>query len=141
MLEDNAELLWIYSEAHRTFPSAGYDRIARDVMRWMDAVLWRDDVKAFAGSQDADERYYLLDAAGRAAQGSPFVDARVYTSWNALAASAYIAAANALGEVAPRRRAGAIMDSIAERAWDGAGLGHVARGAPEIRGLLAADAA
>ncbi len=42
MLEDNAELLWIYSEAHRTFPSAGYDRIARDVMRWMDAVLWRD---------------------------------------------------------------------------------------------------
>src|SRR2546428_12162677 len=49
MLEDNAELLWIYSEAHRTFPSAGYDKVARDVMRWMDATLWREDAQAFAG--------------------------------------------------------------------------------------------
>jgi uncharacterized protein YyaL (SSP411 family) len=35
-----------------------------DVVRWMDTVLWRDDVKAFAGSQDADEVYYELDARG-----------------------------------------------------------------------------
>src|SRR5258708_30359659 len=63
----------------------------------------------------------------------------VYTSWNALAASAYIAAANALGEVAPRRRAVAIMDSIAERAWDGSSLAHVAGATPEIRGLLTDD--
>src|SRR5258708_33772335 len=65
----------------------------------------------------------------------------VYTSWNALAASAYIAAANALGEVAPRRRAVAIMDSIAERAWDGSALAHVAGATPEIRGLLTDDVA
>ncbi|MDP9245093.1 MAG: DUF255 domain-containing protein, partial [Chloroflexota bacterium] len=114
MLEDNAELLWIYSEAHRTFPSAGYDRIVRDVMRWMDTVLWREDVHAFAGSQDADEHYYTLDAAGRAAHGAPFVDQRVYTSWNALAASAYIAAANALGDAGPRDRAIAAMHSIGQ---------------------------
>jgi len=140
MLEDNAELLWIYSEAHRTFPSAGYDRVARDVMRWMDAVLWREDGRAFSGSQDADERYYTLDAAGRAAHGAPFVDRRLYTSWNALAATAYIAAANALGEAAPRARAVAVMNSIAERAWDGSTLAHVGAAAPPligpVRGLL-----
>src|SRR2546430_12827124 len=33
MLEDNAELLAIYAEAHRSFPTAGYDRVARDVIR------------------------------------------------------------------------------------------------------------
>ena len=141
MLEDNAELLWIYSEAHLTFPSAGYDRVARDVMRWMDAVLWREDVRAFSGSQDADERYYTLDAAGRAAHGAPFVDRRVYTGWNALAATAYIAAANALGEAAPRERAVAVMNSIGERAWDGSTLAHVSGAADPplvgpVRGLL-----
>ena len=138
MLEDNAELLWIYSEAHRTFPTAGYDVVARDVMRWMNAVLWREDVQAFSGSQDADEHYYTLDAAGRAAHGAPFVDRRVYTSWNALAASAYIAAAAALGEIAPRERAVAVMDSIAKRSWDGSTLAHVneAGSTAPVRGLL-----
>lgn len=139
MLEDNAELLWIYSEAHRTFPSAGYDRIARDVMRWMDTVLWRDDVQAFAGSQDADERYYALDAAGRAAHGAPFVDRRVYAGWNALAASAYLAASNALGERGPHDRAVAVMRSLGSRMWDGTTLAHVDAG--DVRGLLADQAA
>src|SRR6266545_3553788 len=46
MLEDNAELLTVYAEAHRTFPEAGYDRVVRDIVRWMDAVLWREDIAA-----------------------------------------------------------------------------------------------
>jgi len=136
MLEDNAELLWIYGEAHRTFPAAGYDRVARDVMRWMGAVLWREDVQAFSGSQDADEQYYTLDAAGRAAHGAPFVDQRVYTAWNALAASAYIAAANALGDAGPRVRGTAAMHSLGQRAFDGHTLAHTSGGEAGVRGLL-----
>jgi len=136
MLEDNAELLWIYSEAHRTFPAAGYDRVVRDVMRWMDTVLWREDVQAFAGSQDADERYYTLDAAGRAAHGAPFVDQRVYTAWNALAASAYIAAANALGKAGPRLRGTAAMHSLGQRAFDGHMLARTSGAEDGVRGLL-----
>ena len=139
MLEDNAELLWLYSEAHRTFPSAGYDRIVRDVMRWMDAVLWREDAQAFAGSQDADERYYALDAAGRASHGAPFVDRRIYAGWNALAASGYLAASVALAEHAPHDRAVAVMRSLGSRLWDGATLAHVDGG--DVRGLLADYAA
>jgi len=137
MLEDNAELLFIYSETHRTFPSAGYDRIVRDVMRWMDAVLWRADVQAFSGSQDADEHYYTLDAAGRLSHGAPFVDRRVYAGWNALAASAYLAASAALGDLHAYARAHDVVVTIANRLGDPArGLAHVL-GQEEPRDLLA----
>src|SRR5882672_6101035 len=115
MLEDNAELLAIYAEAHRTFPEAGYDRVVRDVVRWMDTVLWRDEVKAFAGSQDADEVYYELDRAGRDKHGAPFVDKTIYTNWNALAVSAYVAAADALSDDAIEERAHQVVRSIAAR--------------------------
>jgi uncharacterized protein YyaL (SSP411 family) len=137
MLEDNAELLLLYSEAHRTFPSGGYDRIARDVMRWTDALLWRDDVKAFSGSQDADERYYTLDLSGRATHGAPFVDRRVYAGWNALAASAYLVASAALGDLHAYERAHDVVVAIANRLGDPErGLAHVL-GQDEPRDLLA----
>lgn len=115
MLEDNSELLWLYAEAHRSFPDAGYDRIARDVIRWMDTVLWRDDVKLFSGSQDADEHYFTLDAPERAKHEPPFVDRRLYTGWNALAASAYFASASALGDRGLAERARAAIRAISER--------------------------
>ncbi len=115
MLEDNAQLLAVYAEAHRTFATAGYDRIARDVVRWMDAVLWREDVRMFSGSQDADEHYYELDLSERAKHEVPFVDTRIYTSWNALAASAYFACAAALGDPALEDRARSVIRAISER--------------------------
>jgi hypothetical protein len=117
MLEDNAELLAIYADAHRLFPSAGYDRVVRDVIRWMDATLWMEDAKAFAGSQDADEHYYTLDADGRAKHGAPFVDRRIYTNWNALAASAYVAAFRALGDRALDLRAHDVVRALSARLW------------------------
>jgi uncharacterized protein YyaL (SSP411 family) len=117
MLEENAELLAVYAEAHRSFPQAGYDRVVRDVIRWMDATLWRDDVKAFAGSQDADEHYYTLDSAERAKHGAPFVDRTLYTSWNAFASSAYVAAASALADASIERRAHDVGRTIATRLW------------------------
>ncbi|MEK7860773.1 MAG: DUF255 domain-containing protein, partial [Chloroflexota bacterium] len=115
MLEDNAELLLVYAEAHRTFPQAGYDRIVRDVIRWMDAVLWREDASAFSGSQDADEHYYALDGAERRKQRAPYVDPTIYTSWNALAASAYFAAYAALGDPRLDDRAHDAMRTLAMR--------------------------
>jgi uncharacterized protein len=138
MLEDNAELLALYAAAHRTFPTAGYDRVVGDVVRWMDATLWRDDAKAFAGSQDADEHYYALDAAERAKHDAPFVDRTIYASWNALAASAYLAAAAALDDERLKERADDTIVTIANRllAPDGR-LGHFDRGSgPEVWDLL-----
>ncbi|HEV8230310.1 MAG TPA: DUF255 domain-containing protein [Candidatus Limnocylindria bacterium] len=141
MLEDNAELLAAYAEAHRTFPEAGYDRVVRDVVRWMDQVLWRDDVKAFAGSQDADEHYYEQAADERKKLAPPFVDPTIYTSWNALAASAYVAAADALGDARIEERAHEVMNTIATRMvvreGDVARLMHFDRGdGPQVSDLL-----
>jgi len=119
MLEDNAELLAIYAEAHRSFPSAGYDRVVRDVIRWMDATLWHPDKMLWAGSQDADEHYYTLDSADdRAKHGAPFVDPTAYAGWNALAASAYWAAWAALGDDALDTRAHDAMGGAVRRLWD-----------------------
>jgi len=119
MLEDNAELLAIYAEAHRSFPSAGYDRVVRDVIRWMDATLWQPDKTLWAGSQDADEHYYTLDSADeRAKHDAPFVDRTAYTGWNALAASAYWAAWSALGDEVFETRAHEAMGAIARRLFD-----------------------
>ena len=119
MLEDNAELLAIYSEAHRTFPTAGYDRVVRDVIRWMDAVLWQPDKTLWAGSQDADEHYYMLDSTEERRQhDAPFVDRTAYTGWNALAASAYWAAWAATGDDAFETRAHEAMGAIARTLWD-----------------------
>jgi uncharacterized protein len=138
MLEDNSDLLAVYAEAHRSFPTAGYDRVARDVVRWMNATLWRDDVKAFAGSQDADEHYYTLDAAGRAEHGAPFVDKTIYAAWNALAASAYLAVAAALGDRDLKERAHDVIVTVANRlAMPDESLGHFDRGhGPEVPDLL-----
>ena len=119
MLEDNAELLAVYAEVHRSFPTAGYDRVVRDVIRWMDASLWQKDKQLWAGSQDADEHYYTLDSADeRAKQGAPFVDPTAYAGWNALAASAYWAAWSATGDEAFETRAHDAMGGVARRLWD-----------------------
>ena len=115
MLEDNAELLGVYADAARSFPAAGYDRVVRDVLRWMGAVLWREDAGAFSGSQDADEHYYELDAAGRAGHEAPYVDRTLYTGWNALAASAYFASFAVLGDAAVETRGHRTMQTIATR--------------------------
>src|SRR2546428_540931 len=113
-----------------------------DAIRWVDATLGREDAQAFAGSQDADELYYGLDAAGRAAHGAPFVDKRVYAGWNALAAAAYLAVANALGDEHAHERAVAVMRTLGARMWDGTSLAHVDGGdGPEVRGLLSDYAA
>jgi uncharacterized protein len=119
MLEDNSDLLALYSEMHRSFPTGGYDRVVRDVIRWMDTVLWQPDKKFWAGSQDADEHYYMLDSKEERAQhDAPFVDRTAYTGWNALAASAYWAAWNATGEDAFEARAHEAMGELARRLWD-----------------------
>jgi uncharacterized protein YyaL (SSP411 family) len=138
MLEDNAELLAVYAEAHRTFPEAGYDRVVRDVVRWMDTVLWRDDVNAFAGSQDADEVYYELDRAGREKHGAPYVDRALYTGWNALAISGYVIAGQALNDPQVRERGIEVLRMIAREMWDPSdGLAHFDRGeGPRVRDLL-----
>ena len=139
MLEDNSELLALYAEAHRTFPEAGYDRVSRDVSRWMRAVLLHADSGLFGGSQDADEHYYTLDESGRARFAAPYVDPVLYTNWNALAASAHVALSLATGQAESLSVAATTLGAIRARLWDGrAGTYHFDAGdGPRLPTLLA----
>jgi uncharacterized protein YyaL (SSP411 family) len=57
-----------------------------------------DGLTYFAGSQDADEEYYLLSHAERVELQAPFIDWRVYVDWNALMVSALLQASVVLDQ-------------------------------------------
>ena len=102
MLEDNARLATLYLDAAVFAREHGGDspsglgspELYRDAgggtLDYLLGTLWLGDPPAFGGSQDADERYYLLDAVGRSALPKPSVDPTVIVDWNALAARALL---------------------------------------------------
>jgi uncharacterized protein len=170
MLYDNAELLKNYVHGFQSFVDPEMARVARDIIRWMDASLTDRERGGFYASQDADinldddgdyftwtraeaaavlspeemeiaAAYYdigdlgdmhhnpaknvlhvkhTLEAvatragkspeaaaellsqaqarllAARGERPTPFIDTTIYTSWNALAVSAYLEAAQVL---------------------------------------------
>ncbi len=55
--------------------------------------------------------------AARAQRPTPFIDRTLYTGWNALAVTAYLAAAEALALNAPRQFALQTLDRILNEAW------------------------
>ena len=64
--------------------------------------------------------------AARLKRPTPFIDKTVYTSWNALAISAYLEAAHVLQMEAPRHFALKTLDRILNEGWNSeAGLAHV----------------
>ena len=86
MLEDHAGLV-------AAVALAGLQDTLDKTTRYLDSVLRDPATGLYAGSQDADEDYYSLDAEGRARSTAPYVDRRIYTSWNAALAIAYLDAA------------------------------------------------
>jgi uncharacterized protein YyaL (SSP411 family) len=76
--------------------------------------------------------------AARALRPTPFIDTTIYTSWNALGVSAYLAAAQALGADEPKQFALKTLDRILAEAWEPAGseqpgLAHVVAYADDRR--------
>ena len=130
MLEDNARLAGLYLEAslfaadHDLGDPELYRRAAEGSIDYLLATLWRDDVPAFGGSQDADEEYYLLDADGRAGLPAPFVDPTVYVDWNALAARALLRATPILGRPELADRAVRLLDHLRAVARHGDAMAH-----------------
>ena len=107
MLEDHAGLV-------AALAAAGMTEALDSATAYLDRTL-RDPITGlYAGSQDADEHYYSLDAKGRAGMEAPFVDRRVYTSWNAALAVAYLDAARRCGRPALLGHAQAMLDALFE---------------------------
>ena len=118
MLEDHAGLV-------SALALAGLKATLDSTTGYLDRVLRDPASGLYAGSQDADEHYYSLDAAGRAGAAVPYIDRRVYTSWNAALAIAYLEAALRCDRPAPREHAEALLERLfADRYHHGAGLAH-----------------
>jgi hypothetical protein len=83
MLEDHAGLV-------AALGLAGMTEALQKTTDYLDRVLREAKTGLYAGSQDADEHYYSLDAGERSESQAPYVDRRVYTSWNAALAIAYL---------------------------------------------------
>ena len=72
----------------------------------------------------SNARARLLEA--RALRPTPFIDRTLYTSWNAMAITAYLEAARVLRAEGPRDFALKTLDRLLVQAWDGASeLAHV----------------
>jgi uncharacterized protein YyaL (SSP411 family) len=115
MLEDHARLLPPYLSAIQLLPDGEQKVTLQKVVRSSIEYLMNDmlhdetGLVYFAGSQDADEEYYMLSKDERAALEAPFIDWRLYTDWNALMVSALLQASIVLDE--PK------YAGIAKRIW------------------------
>ena len=147
MLEDNANLLRNLLRLYRITADPAYAAVASRVIDYLDRWLSDPDTGAFYGSQDADEEFYALSAPQRQKRPAPYVDRTVYTSWCAMAISAYLEASWTLPPKADQPPA-EDRPGLAERAlrglaflWeklrtDGQGMHRYHDGAPHVLGLL-----
>jgi uncharacterized protein len=136
MLEDHAGLV-------AALACAGMTELLDSATAYLDRTL-RDPVTGlYAGSQDADEHYYSLDAEGRAVMDAPFVDRRVYTSWNAALAVSYLDAARRCVRPALLDHARVALDALFDASYrHGEGLTHTSdvggQLGDQVWGMLAA---
>ena len=137
MLEDNAGLLRNVLRLFRITGEQDHAKVANSVIEYLDTWLSDPDTGAFYGSQDADEEFYALDAEARAKREAPYVDKTIYTSWNAMAASAYLEASWILDRPELSERALRTLDFLWERVHvAGEGMYRYHDGEPKQSGLL-----
>src|SRR5882762_8540603 len=120
MLEDHAGLV-------SALALAGMDSVLDSTTGYLDRVLRDSKTGLYGGSQDADEHYYSMDAGERAERPTPYVDRRVYTSWNAALAIAYLESDRRLDRPDLRAHAGKLLERLFKEAYrSGEGMQHAA---------------
>jgi uncharacterized protein YyaL (SSP411 family) len=118
MLEDHAGLIG-------DLALAGMTSVLDSATGYLDRVLRDPATGLYAGSQDADEGYYSLDADARKAATPPYVDRRIYSSWNCALAVAYLDAARRCDRPRLRAHAQRLLESLFAIAYtDEDGLRH-----------------
>lgn len=141
MLEDLGGLLLACARSAAMFDDAALAHVAIDVRAYLDSRLWNASAGAYGGSQDADESYYALDAAGRAALPQPYVDPTIYASWNAEAARAIMCSGPLLERFGAdpaewTARGTSVLDAIWERLLVDGLMSRYYDGSAHVRGLL-----
>jgi len=118
MLEDHAGLV-------SALALAAMSGVLDSTTGYLDRVLRDPKTGLYGGSQDADEHYYSMDAEERAQRPAPYVDRRVYTSWNAALAIAYLDAGLRLDRPSLREHAAKQLERLFRDAYKrGEGMTH-----------------
>jgi uncharacterized protein YyaL (SSP411 family) len=140
MLEDNANLLRNLLALYRITGEETYADFASRIVDYLEAKLRDPQHGFFYGSQDADEEFYKLPAAEREKHAEPYIDRTCYTSWNAMAASAYLEASWTLDRPQLRDAALHALDFAWHNCRDIASgeavMYHYYDGSPHVPGLL-----
>ncbi len=138
MLEDNVLLLRDLLKLYRITEDPEHRRYIDFTVEYLDTWLSDPETGAFYGSQDADEDFYPLPAEERKQHPAPYVDTTVYTSWNAMAISAYLEASWTRGRPDLKDRALRALDFLWEQLHSESDGMHryLAPDGPRIAGLL-----
>ncbi len=96
--EDNGGLIRLYLDASLVTGEDKYRARATQALEWAKAKLLDPARGVFFGSQGADEEYYLVPPGERAKRPAPPVDPTVYVPASSVLASAFLRAAQVLGE-------------------------------------------
>ncbi|MBU1943416.1 MAG: DUF255 domain-containing protein [Actinobacteria bacterium] len=113
MLDDNARMAYLYLAASVALERPDYAETARRTLDYALANLLDDERRGFFGSQDADEKYYHRDAAGRAGIKTPPVDRTIYVD----STSAMLSALSYASAVLEDRDLLELAGGAADHAW------------------------
>jgi uncharacterized protein len=135
MLEDQAAMVALLLDASVVLDRVSYRERALDTIAYVRRTLGDATAGGFYASQRADEEYYLLSGSIRSTLDPPVVDRTLFTDLNAQAASAWLVAADRLGDDAFARAAVQALERVLVDTYrPGEGVGHFAGG--DVRGLL-----
>lgn len=136
MLAGNAELLLAYADAYAARRDESLREPALSIASYLASRFWSEK-GAFWASQDADEQYYKLDAAGRAQLAPPVVDRTFLADRLGLTARALLRAAEVFEEPELARRAAQTEDFVlAKMRAPGGGVFHALADAPNAQPSL-----
>lgn len=138
MLEDNTLLLRALLKLYRISQDDQHRGYIDFTIAYIDEWLSDSETGAFYGSQDADEDFYPLSKEARRQHPAPYVDRTVYTSWNAMAISAWLDASWTRGRPDLRARALQALDFLWDRLHTDADamFRYLASDGPGVPGLL-----
>ena len=97
---------------------------AEGAIDYLLATLWRDDVPAFGGSQDADENYYLLDAGGPGGPSGALRRSDRLRRLERAGGAGPVPGASVLGRPELADRAVQLLDHLCEKARHGDAMAH-----------------
>jgi uncharacterized protein len=139
MAEDHAGLLRVLAQLVLFAYTQAFENTLTSAARYVRTMLRDPASGLFAGSQDADEAYYVMPLEERRKHQPPFVDRTSYTNWSCALAGALIWTGRALDDDEVIRQSLATLDRIDETLLDPDGLAYHVLGAgepPRVRGLL-----